>query len=251
MKRYILVILANVFVVMCFAQQRTNTQRTATQRTNTQQVEATQALGAEGGITVTAIPDQTYTGQPYTPEVLVKDGTKTLAKNVDYALTYSNNVNVGKATVTISGKGNYADTKDVNFNIVPKSMNTILVNPIPEQTYRASAITPDVLIKDGNKTLIKDVDYTISFANNLNVGTANITVTGKGNYKDQKAMTFRIKAKSMTGNDRTGRPAPPTANSTATTQETKTETQPATTNTQPQRTTNQQTRRTTNQRTRR
>jgi hypothetical protein len=172
--------------------------------------------------------------------VLVKDGTKTLVKNVDYTLTYANNINVGKATITISGKGNYADTKDVNFSIVPKSINTVLINTIQEQTYRASAITPDVLIKDGNKTLIKDIDYTISFSNNLNVGTANITISGKGNYNDQKTMTFRIKAKSMTGNDRTSRSAT-TANSLTGRQQTNT--------TQTQVATN--TRRTSNQRTRR
>ncbi|MDR3328106.1 MAG: hypothetical protein LBT04_08325 [Prevotellaceae bacterium] len=189
MKRYTLVVLVNVFVLCLAAQTSARVQLQA---------------GEDSGIVVSAVADQSYTGVPFTPDVTIKDGSKILVKNVDYTLSYSNNVNVGKATVVVLGRGNYVDTKEVNFNIVPKSINSVMINPIQEQTYRASAITPDILIKDGNKTLAKDVDYTVTYSNNMNVGSASVTITGKGNYKDSKTMMFRINAKSMKGGS--GRP---------------------------------------------
>jgi len=158
------------------------------------------------GIVVAQIPDQIYSGVAFTPEPVIKDGIVTLIKNKDYTVNYSNNVNVGTATITIVGKGNYTDTKEVKFNITPKSINQIVINPVPDQTFRNALITPDILIKDVGRTLIKDTDYTLSYSNNMNVGTASITVTGKGNYKDSKNVTFRIVAKSMGGIKTLGRP---------------------------------------------
>ena len=182
------------------------------------------ANDSSGGLIVAKIPDQVYTGVAFTPEVSIKDGNKTLAKNVDYTLTYQNNVNVGAATVSILGKGNYQGTMTVTFQITPKSINVVGINPIADQTYRSTPIMPDVSIKDGNRPLVKDVDYTLSFSNNLNVGGATVTITGKGNYKDTKTMTFRINAKSFGG--ATGaRTAPSATANTSTTQK------PATTGT--------------------
>ena len=71
--------------------------------------------------TISAIADQTYTGSAITPAVTVKDGSSTLVKDTDYTVSYSNNVNAGTATVTITGKGNYTGTKTANFKIVKPS----------------------------------------------------------------------------------------------------------------------------------
>ncbi|MBQ3005288.1 MAG: leucine-rich repeat protein, partial [Clostridia bacterium] len=67
--------------------------------------------------TVAEIADQNYTGSPVTPSITVTDGGKILKEGTDYTLTYKNNTNVGKATATIQGKGNYSGTKNVEFNI--------------------------------------------------------------------------------------------------------------------------------------
>lgn len=65
------------------------------------------------------IPDQAYTGKPITPDVAITYGGTTLVKGTDYNLTYANNINVGKATVTINGIGLYAgQKKEMTFNIV-------------------------------------------------------------------------------------------------------------------------------------
>ena len=50
------------------------------------------------------------------------DGVETtLTKGTDYTVTYSSNTNVGKATVKITGTGNYKGTVKKTFKIYPKS----------------------------------------------------------------------------------------------------------------------------------
>lgn len=148
-------------------------------------------------VIASAIANQTYTGTAITPSVTVKDGATTLVKDTDYTMSYSNNVNVGTATVTITGKGNYSGTKEVTFTIVAKSLSNATVSAIEDQTYTGTAITPSVTVKDGDTTLVKDTDYTVSYTNNVNAGTATVTITGKGNYSGTKEVTFKIVAKSI------------------------------------------------------
>ena len=169
------------------------------------------ANDTSGGFVIAKIPDMVYTGVAFTPELSIKDGNRLLVKNIDYTLTYQNNINVGVATVSIMGKGNYQGTTSVTFQITPKSINTVGINPIADQIYRGNPIMPDVSIKDGNRPLVKEVDYTLAYSNNINVGGATITITGKGNYKDTKSMTFRINAKSFGGATTGIRPAPASA----------------------------------------
>ena len=61
-----------------------------------------------------------YTGSKLTPAITVKEGTKTLKKGTDYTVAYSNNINVGKATIKITGKGNYTGTATKTFKINPR-----------------------------------------------------------------------------------------------------------------------------------
>ncbi|MCI8327791.1 MAG: leucine-rich repeat protein [Lachnospiraceae bacterium] len=62
--------------------------------------------------------DYTYDGTAKTPSVTVKLGGNILTLNTDYTVSYSNNINVGTAAVTVTGKGNYIGSKTVNFTIV-------------------------------------------------------------------------------------------------------------------------------------
>ena len=138
----------------------------------------------------------TYDGTEKKPDVTVKDGSKTLTIGTDYTVSYLNNKNVGTATVTVTGKGNYTGSVNKTFNITeaPKtnvSTCTITLNPTT-YTYDGTAKTPTVTVKDGSKTLTKDTDYTVSYSNNINIGTATVTVTGKGNYTGSVSKSFTI-----------------------------------------------------------
>ena len=137
-----------------------------------------------------------YDGAAKKPTVTVKDGTKTLTSGTDYSVSYSNNTNVGTATVKITGTGNYTGTTSKTFTISAKSISgtTVTLNPT-SFTYDGTAKKPTVAVKDGTKTLTNGADYSVSYSNNTNVGTAKATVTGKGNYTGSKSVTFEIKSK--------------------------------------------------------
>ena len=61
--------------------------------------------------------------------------------------------------------------------------------PIPTIT---PAPTDDINITVDGKTLVKDVDYKLTYRDNINVGTATVVVTFIGNYSGQKEETFNI-----------------------------------------------------------
>ena len=61
-----------------------------------------------------------YSGKQIKPGVTVSAGGQSLKKNTDYNVVYKNNTKVGKASVMITGIGNYAGTIIKTFNIVPK-----------------------------------------------------------------------------------------------------------------------------------
>ena len=61
----------------------------------------------------------TYNGKAKKPAVTVTLNGKTLKKNVDYTVKYSSNTAIGKAKVTITGKGNYKGTVSKTFKILP------------------------------------------------------------------------------------------------------------------------------------
>lgn len=58
--------------------------------------------------------------------------------------------------------------------------------------YDGTAKTPAVTVKDGNTILKEGTDYTVTYENNINAGTAKVTVTGKGDYKGAVTKTFAI-----------------------------------------------------------
>ena len=135
-----------------------------------------------------------YTGEEITPIVSLYDAGTALVDGTDYDLSYKNNVNVGTATVTITFKGNYTGTREVNFNIIARKLSDsdITFSTIDKQTYTGSEITPTPTIKCGDVTLEKDKDYTLSYKNNINVGTATVNVTFIGNYEGKASTTFEI-----------------------------------------------------------
>ena len=146
-------------------------------------------------LTISDIAAVTYNGLAQTPTVTVKDGTTTLTSGTHYTVSYSNNINAGTATVIVTGMGNYTGTKNANFTINPKNASSLTINSIAAQTYSGSAKTPTVTVKDGNTTLTSGTHYTVAYSNNINAGTATVTITGTGNYTGTKNANFTINAK--------------------------------------------------------
>ena len=63
---------------------------------------------------------------------------------------------------------------------------------VSDQVWTGKALKPAVNVKDGNVTLKKDRDYTVSYSANKGIGTAKVTVTGKGSYTGKITKTFKI-----------------------------------------------------------
>ena len=147
---------------------------------------------------VQPIASQPYTGSAIEPTVTVNVGKKTLTAGTDYTVTYKDNTNVGTAKVIVTGKGNYTGSVEAKFNITAKALTASMVRDIAAQTYTGSPIVPELTVKDGETALSKDTDYTVKYQNNLNAGTATVTLTGKGNYSDSVSKTFTIKQKYVT-----------------------------------------------------
>ena len=110
--------------------------------------------------------------------------------------TYTNVVptNAGTYTVkaTVAESANYAAaTATRNFTIVPKAISKATVENIGEQEFTGRTITPTVTVKDGT-VVLTDADYSVAYANNIDAGTANVTITGKGNYTGSTSVKFTI-----------------------------------------------------------
>lgn len=134
-----------------------------------------------------------YTGTAYEPEVTVTFNGTELALDTDYTVAYTNNVNAGEATVTITGTGtHFKGSVEKHFTITAADLSGCTFAPIADVTYNTKAHTPEVTVAISGRTLEADKDYTVSYAPNVNAGTATVTVTGKGNFTGSANTTFTI-----------------------------------------------------------
>ncbi len=66
------------------------------------------------------------------------------------------------------------------------------VNRIEDQYYTGKAIEPSLALTYAGSSLKINEDYTVSYENNKNIGTATVKITGKGNYTGEVSVTFQI-----------------------------------------------------------
>ena len=132
-----------------------------------------------------------YDGKAKTPSVNVKVNGKTLKKDTDYTVSYSNNTKVGTAKVTITGKGNYTGSVSKTYSI-KNNFKKATVSGISTKAFTGKNITQSITVKYNGKTLKKGTDYTVSYSNNKSIGTATVKITGKGSYTGTITKTFKI-----------------------------------------------------------
>ena len=135
----------------------------------------------------------TYTGSAQKPGATVKSGDKVLVSGTDFTVSYSNNTNTGTAKATIKGKGNYSGTITKEFTITPADISQLTASLSADIfRYNGAEQKPSVTVKSGDKTLVPDTDFTVSYSDNIDVGTATVTITGQGNYTGSMTRTFTI-----------------------------------------------------------
>jgi len=143
---------------------------------------------------ISPIANQTYTGTSIEPEFTVTASGRQLTENVDYETHFKNNTDAGTASVTVVGLGEFSIFAAVaKFAILQRDMeDDVLVGNILPQTLGNTAAEPAPVLSCGAYVLVKDVDYTVSYTNNTEVGKATVTVTGIGNFTGRKTLTFEI-----------------------------------------------------------
>lgn len=142
-----------------------------------------------------------YTGKEWKPEVAVSFNDAALTADTDYTVSYENNINAGTAKIIITGIGDhFTGSTEKTFTINSAEISGCTFAPIADVTYNTRAHTPEVTVAISGRTLEADKDYTVSYASNINAGTATVTVTGKGNFTGTASKTFTINKAGLTLN---------------------------------------------------
>lgn len=136
--------------------------------------------------------EYTYTGNAIMP-VKITCSTNWVGKE-PASILYTDNTNVGTATALLTiGTGADAAIAKLSFTIQPKTFTSAVITLSASSfPHTGNPITPTVAVKDGSTTLTEGTDYTVSYTDNTNVGTAAVTVTGMGNYSGTIRKTFEI-----------------------------------------------------------
>ena len=112
---------------------------------------------------------------------------------------YTNTVFEG--TAKVEKDGIYVTDKVVvktragKLVITPKSINTqeITVTKPADSQYDGNEHKNKPTVKDGEKVLVEDTDYTLSYSEDvINVGTVTVTIVGKGNYSQETTVDYQI-----------------------------------------------------------
>ena len=131
-----------------------------------------------------AIANRVYSGKAQTPALTVKYGKTALKKDTDYTLKYANNVKVGAATVTVTGKGDYTGTKKLTFKINPKGASVT----------KASSPKKKQIKVTWKKQTAQTTGYQIQCSADKNFKKGNKTVTVSKNKTTSKTIT-KLKSK--------------------------------------------------------
>ena len=110
-------------------------------------------------------------------------------KTSNYTITYPATTT---ANITLKQIISPDDPTDPNYNAIKVNV------PTEGYTYDGTEKKPAVTVKDGTTTLTIDKDYTVSYQNNKDAGTATVTILGAGDYSINTTRQFSIAQKALT-----------------------------------------------------
>lgn len=144
-----------------------------------------------------------YTGEEIKPQLTVKLGEEELNPDTDYNVEYLDNINVGTATIKVTGNGLYEGQASKHFSIEQKDLTDedIIVDITNLKTFEFNGKdrTPIIMLKYNGKYLNPMADYNVEYKNNFYPGTASVVIQGVDNFKGEITNTFII-AKKLIGN---------------------------------------------------
>lgn len=142
-----------------------------------------------------------YTGNELTQTVTVTVGGKELTKDTDYTVTGLTGTEPGSYPVTVAGTGNYTGTVTKSFEIAKADISSAEITyDAGPYGYTGKEWKPEVAVSFNDAALTADTDYTVSYENNINAGTAKIIITGIGDhFTGSTEKTFTINSAEISG----------------------------------------------------
>ena len=129
-----------------------------------------------------------FTGEKICPEATVRYSDYTAAGD-DYTVSYENNLNAGKAKAAVSVAGIRAETE---FEIIPADINSADISLRETESYTGKVKTGGISIEYNGYRAAKNRDYILEYDNNIELGTASVTIKGTGNFYGQTLRSFEI-----------------------------------------------------------
>ncbi|MDE7219918.1 MAG: S-layer homology domain-containing protein [Oscillospiraceae bacterium] len=128
------------------------------------------------GAAVTVSGSYSYTGQAIEPPVTVTLNGTMLREGTDYTVSYTNNVNIGTANVTVTGTGNYTGTANGTFTIDKATQAALSITGAPAAIYNGDSFTLTVSGGSGGGAVTWEI---VSGPATVD-GSGTVTVTGTG-----------------------------------------------------------------------
>lgn len=156
---------------------------------------------AANDVTVVGLNDVTYRRSAYTqadfPDLDLYYKSKKLIYKVDYEIEFKDNLNAGTGKVIFKAKGDsFTGERTDEFKINPYTLTDAGLNTeINPVVYSGNPQTPNSrnIVAALNNYGLGNNDYTVTFANNVNAGTADAIITGQGNFTGTVTKHFEIK----------------------------------------------------------
>ena len=161
-----------------------------------------------------------YEDKEYTPEFTVRDGDRVLTEGKDFTVSYTNNIKLGTATVTVRGIGKYTGVLSVKFRSEAatdekndddskgdtgntgdtgnkgdgkkevKIRDCQIEIKAENLIYDGTEKKPEVIVSDNGKTLAEGQDYSLIYDNNTYAGIVTVYINGRGIYTGSVLKVF-------------------------------------------------------------
>ena len=149
-----------------------------------------------------------YDGTEHRPAVkLYKKGLAQEVSTDNYTVEYEGDlVNAGTVNVSVKGTGTFTGSISKKIVIKPAELSRcqVTVSEKPVSFVKGKKSVTEYTVKDGDRTLTEGKDFTVSYKNNDRPGTAQIILSGTGNYQGEVRKSFTIVREEKEDKNNTG-----------------------------------------------
>lgn len=146
-----------------------------------------------------SISRHVYSGEPIEPEIVLENYKGDVFPKAYVSVDYSNNVHAGRASFRVTSPL-FDNSVSGTFCIDERDIADyeVACEPIPDQERLDGPVTPPVRLSLNGRAMQQGVDYTLSYSSNNEVGRAEVSIRGKGNFEGSRIEYFNIAQKKVT-----------------------------------------------------